>query len=170
MLRERVYISKTQPSNLFISLKQYITHVLLPLQIYSTSVASYFAYSSVVAPAPKPMCLRPAGEEEDCGEDGDGDLAGVTVLVSPTSAFSLSSSPSLTSIEGGSGGERPARLWGSRQGGLRAMAVAEAAGLGELHGWSSLWKKGGGEEGGRRGCARVSSELSGHGLRKSELG
>jgi len=55
-----------------------------------------------------------------------GDLAGVTVLVSPAPALSLSSSPSPANIDGGLGGGRPARRWGWRQGDLGAMAAAEA--------------------------------------------
>jgi hypothetical protein len=60
-------------------------------------------------------CLLLAGEEEDSGKDGDRYLAGVRVPASPAPALSLSSSPS---IEGGSGGGRPARQWGQREGRL----------------------------------------------------
>ena len=49
--------------------------------------------------------LRPAGQEEDGGEDGDRDHAGVRVPASPAPVLSLSSSPSPASIEGGLGEE-----------------------------------------------------------------
>jgi hypothetical protein len=64
-----------------------------------------------ICQSPRP---RPAEEEEDGGEDGGRDLAGVRVPTTRAQFFFINSDE----LRRGFGGGRPASRWGWREGGL----------------------------------------------------
>ena len=97
---------------IYISLYCHIRTKCIPKKNEETIWGLFFRYTQTQATTILFTCqsirprLLPAGEKEDSGKDEDGDLADVRVPASPAPTFSLSSS---LSIEGGSGGGRPAR-------------------------------------------------------------
>jgi hypothetical protein len=89
--------------------------------------------------------LRRAGEEEDNGEDGDRDLAGVRVLVARAPFFFLNSDE----LRRGFGARQTSQWVGMAGGWFRVLAAVEAARPGQdggVHGQSLPRKEGEGKK------------------------